>query len=441
VESFRPELQRFDDETRKAALGYVEALYAGGSTNIDGALKSALAQLHDSSRPNFVIFLTDGLPTDGERQESKIVAAAQAENQVRARLFVFGVGYDVNSRLLDRLARVNFGQSDYVRPNEDIEARVSALYTRIGSPVLTDLAIRFDVEGVAAEQGTPINRTYPAITHDLFAGEQLVLVGRYKHPGAARVEITGKVGGEQQKFDFPAKLVEKSPDSTNGFIEKLWAVRRVGEIIDELDLKGKNDELVTELVRLATKHGILTPYTSFLADDQTDRHNLAANAAQAHDALRELNRTEGQGAFEQRVAKGQFQKAARAADAEAAAEKYAASAPTAAPQAGLGGQANGLAGRAVGARTGAFAAGARQAAGKVKAQAAIQRIGRKTFYRQAEGWVDADVTQTQQQNVQKIERFGQQYFDLIDKHGPDVAKYLAIDEPVTVEIDGQAYSF
>ena len=55
VESFRPELQGFNDETRKAALGFVSGLYPGGSTNINGALQTALAQLKDASRPNFVI--------------------------------------------------------------------------------------------------------------------------------------------------------------------------------------------------------------------------------------------------------------------------------------------------------------------------------------------------------------------------------------------------
>ena len=124
VETFRPELQRFDDDTRKAALGFVEGLYAGGSTNIDGALKTALGQLQDSSRPSYVVFLTDGLPTAGETNEMKIVANAKEHNKVHARLFTFGVGYDVNSRLLDKLVRENFGQSEYVRPNEDIEDRV-----------------------------------------------------------------------------------------------------------------------------------------------------------------------------------------------------------------------------------------------------------------------------------------------------------------------------
>ena len=60
---------------------------------------------------------------------------------MRARVFAFGVGYDVNSRLLDKLARANFGHSQYVRPNEDIEASVSALYRKIGAPVMTDVKV------------------------------------------------------------------------------------------------------------------------------------------------------------------------------------------------------------------------------------------------------------------------------------------------------------
>ena len=103
--------------------------------------------------------------------------------------------------------------------------------------------------------------------------------------------ITGKVGGEEQKFDFPAKLVEKSGDESYAFVEKLWAMRRIGEIIDEIDLKGKNDELVKELVALSTKHGILTPYTSFLADE-TASHNLATNLSLTARTARSVQRSE-----------------------------------------------------------------------------------------------------------------------------------------------------
>ncbi len=105
VETFRPELEKFNDETRKAATGFVNGVYAGGGTNIHDALKTALEQIKDNTRPTFVLFMTDGLPTVGERNESKIAQAAREANKAGARILNFGVGYDVNSRLLDRLAR------------------------------------------------------------------------------------------------------------------------------------------------------------------------------------------------------------------------------------------------------------------------------------------------------------------------------------------------
>ncbi len=308
VESFRPELQRFDEETRKAALGFVEGIYAGGSTNIDGALHTALGQLQDSSRPTYVIFLTDGLPTAGETNEMKIVADSKEWNKVHARIFTFGVGYDVNGRLLDKLVRENFGQSEYVRPNEDIEDRVSKLYSRIESPVLTGVRLDFAYDDVPAEEGRPVNRVYPKDSFDLFAGEQLVVVGRYRKPGTVKVIVEGTLGDSKQKFDFPATLVDKSNDESFGFVEKLWAVRRVGEILDELDFHGKNDELVKELVDLATKHGILTPYTSFMADERTSVHDMASNASRAAERLSALSQSSGAGGFVQRDLKATFQR-------------------------------------------------------------------------------------------------------------------------------------
>ena len=271
VESWKPELQKFNDETRKTALGFIEGIYAGGSTNIDGALEAAFGPLHDSSRPTIVLFLTDGLPTVGEQNEAKIVENSKKYNKVNARVYTFGVGYDLNSRLLDKLAREGFGQSEFVRPNENIEDRVSALYKRISAPVLSELSITWDVEGISTSDGKPVNRVYPKDVRAISAGEQLVIVGRYKKPGDAKVVVKGKVGDKEEKFDFPAKLVEKSHDDGMAFIEKLWAVRRIGEILDELDLKGKNDELVKELVTLSRRHGVLTPYTSFMADENSRR--------------------------------------------------------------------------------------------------------------------------------------------------------------------------
>jgi len=372
-----------------------------------------------------VIFLTDGLPTDGETNEAKIVALAKSKNEVRARIFGFGVGYDVNSRLIDKLVRSNFGQSEYVKPNEDIEARVSAFYNRIGSPVMTEAQIGYEFDGRTTDQGSAISRVYPSETQDLFAGEQLVLLGRYKQSGAAKVVLSGKLGSEQSKFDFPADFVAKSSDDSNAFVEKLWAVRRVGEIIDQLDLKGRNEELVNELVQLSTKHGILTPYTAFLADENTAIHDVAGNAVRANSRLDRLNESSGQYGFAQRSLKGSYQRSAQVP----ASLGRGSTATLAADQSGI---ASGAAFEAIDADT-----------QREQAQIAqnVVQVGRKTFYQRANRWIDAEVTPAKEKKATKVERFSDAYFALVAKHGKDVAKYLSIEGPVVIELDGTVYEF
>jgi Ca-activated chloride channel family protein len=438
IETFRPELQKFDDETRSAAVGFVEGLYAGGSTDIDGALKRALGMLNDSKRPTYVLFLTDGLPTTGETGESAIVKHSEENNDVRARVFAFGVGYDVNSRLLDKLARANFGLSQYVRPNEDIEASVSALYRKIGAPVMTDVKVVIDVESDKDSSVQPINRLYPKGEFDLFAGDQMVLVGRYHSHGDAKVKLSGKVGDEQESFNFPAKLVGKSDDDTNAFVAKLWATRRVGDIIDELDLKGRNEELVNELVALATEHGILTPYTSFLADETSDVREVAQNFRRTLSEVEALGESSGLYAFSQREAKLSLQTASQAPAA-------AASGPAREGYGGRGGR-DGLepSDQYWSAGGGYFGGNVRyyDAAGdKQVAAKNIRQLGRKTFFERDNRLVDSTVSESDEKSAVKIERYSREYFDLIERHGKHVAQYLALDEPVVIKLGGTTYTW
>jgi Ca-activated chloride channel family protein len=427
VESWKPELEKFNDEARKAALGFVEGLFPGGGTNINGALTTALKQMQDTKQPNFVIFLTDGLPTIGETNEAKIIAAAREHNKVRARIFDFGVGYDVNSRLLDKLARENFGLSEYVRPNENIERSVAALYNRIGSPVMTDVKIQLSLEDLQPTEA--INRVYPKNVVDLFAGEQVVVVGRYKRGGKGNVVITGKVGEKEQEFTFPTELVEKSNDGSNSFIEKLWAMRRVGQILDDIDLHGKNDELVKELVSLSLRHGILTPYTSFIADETGRARAAGAQAFDAADRLNSLHDVSGEFGVEQRRFKGEYQYAERAPAALPLPQARSSSdsaQSTNGPRGGFGG--------------GAYAGKSKDDA--KKAEENMRYAGSKVFYRRANRWVDsklpADEKEVKTKPIQ-IKRFSTEYFELVDKHGKEVAKFLAMDEPVTIELDGKIY--
>jgi Ca-activated chloride channel family protein len=434
VETFRPELQKFNETSRKAAMGFVEGLYAGGSTNIEAALKTALGLLQDNKQPAYVVFLTDGLPTVGETSEPKIIQSAKENNKVRARVFSFGVGYDVNSRLLDKLARESFGQSEYVRPDEDVETAVAKLYNRIESPVLTEVKIEFAMD-VKPEEGSVVNRVYPKDSFDLFAGEQLVVVGRYKKAGTAKVVVSGKVGDDEQKFDFPAKLLEKSKDDSNGFIEKLWAVRRVGEILDEIDLKGKNEELVKELVALSTKHGILTPYTAFMADDTTNIRDVAANAFRAGERLDALAATDGAAGVAQRAMKGSYQRAAAPAAAPMAdsrgLDRFAAEAGG-----GIGG--GGRAGFS-GPPTATMRLADEAKRESVVVQQNVRNIGNRTFFRRDNQWVDSRVTKEQETNARRVRQFSDEYFELANRHGRAMSQYMAFDEPVLLNFGSEAY--
>ncbi len=441
IEVFRPELERFNDDTRKAALGFIEGIHAGGATNIDGALKTALAQLQDSKRPNYVLFLTDGLPTTGETNEMKIVENATKGNKVRARVFSFGVGYDVNSRLLEKLSREHFGQTDYVRPDEDIESSVSRLYNRIESPVMTDVQLAFEFDEAETAAGAPVSRLYPSGSFDLFAGEQLVVVGRYRKSGAARVVVKGSVAGKTQKVEFPAEFSKHSKDETHAFIEKLWAIRRVGEILDELDLKGKNDELIEELVTLSTRHGILTPYTSFMADENTDLRDVAANVRRADNRLEALSQTSGREGVMQRSMRGVYQRA-KVAQADAA---FAPAAEAAEALGGMpaGGGAAMQSGPVYGARMPGRAApmaDVAKSAEELKGAAqAVRQIANRTFYRRGEQWVDSRVTEAQEQNARRVKQFSDEYFALARDHGKTIAQYLVFDEPVLLSLGDGAY--
>jgi Ca-activated chloride channel family protein len=253
------------------AQRWVDGLEAVGSTNIDEALATALAMRPGEAGRNFtIVFFTDGQPTIGETNPDQIVKNVLAKNTAGTRIFTFGVGDDVNAGLLDRLADKTRSVSTYVRETEDIEAKVSSLYGKISKPVLTDLTLEMgpnviltSYPATPSEPKVKLTEMYPPRLPDLFHGSQLVVIGQYHGKGPARLTLTGRVGKETREFvynvSFPAKT-----GKDKAFVEDLWARRKVGYLLDQIRLNGQNKELVDEVVRLAKKHGIATPYTSYL---------------------------------------------------------------------------------------------------------------------------------------------------------------------------------
>ncbi|MGI9252888.1 MAG: VWA domain-containing protein, partial [Thermomicrobiales bacterium] len=251
VRTFANDLSPTSDAS--SALPWLEKLTTTGGTDINRALLEAFA-MTQPGRPTMIIFLTDGLPTEGETDTGNILANAAAAAPDNVRLFSFGVGYDVDTMLLDALASEHRGRSAYVAPGEQIDEAVSGFYAGISAPVLSDLAIDWG--------GLDVMDLSPDPLPDLFNGSQLIVAGRYVTPGDATITLSGNVNGEQRAYAFPSQTL--SADTGDGWIARLWATRRIGYLISQIRLNGENPELVDAIVDLSIRYGIVTPYTSYL---------------------------------------------------------------------------------------------------------------------------------------------------------------------------------
>ncbi len=393
------ELINADEAGRTRALRFVEALKPVGGTNIDAALTAAREQISRATNldhPRMIVFLTDGLPTVGTTNIEQILANAKQTDG--ARIFPFGVGYDVNTSLLDRLASQSGGVADYIEPKEDLEVKVSNFFARISYPVLSDL--RLDMAGVETDLAYP--RTMP----DLFRGSQLTIIGRYRNPidmNFVRLTLSGKSGGSERKFYYN-NLHFALTEEANDFLPRLWATRRVGWLMEQVRTNGEQRELRDEIVDLGTRYGIVTPYTSYLAVEQ--------NAAVGFTST-PLARTKGFG--NARGGSNAPPPPPSVADAKAV--------------------------------TGTVAV---QQSKKAREQQETMRVekddqsgsirtaGGKTFYLRDGIWTDADF-RTGMTLPQTVVKFGSdEYFALL-KQKPRLAAFFSLGEKVLVILDGTLY--
>ena len=249
------EVRTVSPESRKKAAEFVEGMRATGGTAINDALVKALElRPEKSSRPYLIVFLTDGQPTVGVTKEDLILENVKAKNKELTRIFCFGLGTDVNTHLLDKIAEETSAITQYVLPQEDIEVKVSNFFAKINEPVLA--GVDLDFGKIRTKQ------VHPGKLPDLFKGQQLIILGRYEESGKSQAKLTGSVGEDQKDFqytlEFPGEATEHE------FIPRLWATRRVGYLLDEMRLHGKHKELEEEVTELARKYGIVSPYTSYL---------------------------------------------------------------------------------------------------------------------------------------------------------------------------------
>jgi Ca-activated chloride channel family protein len=365
------------------AAGWVRNIRAGGGTDINRAMLEAL-DFTDRERPTVIIFLTDGLPTEGVVETDLILNNVKQAARSNVRVFTFGVGDDVNTLLLDSVAKDLRGTSAYVRPGERIDEQVGAFYAKVSTPVLADVELTF--------KGVRVEDTYPYPLPDLFAGTQLVLVGRYRDGGPATVTLEGIVNGRTQRFVYDdLTFHDRGGDE---FIAPLWATRKIGYLLNQIRLHGESQELVDEIVYLSIRYGIITPYTSFLVEEpmlalsQEGRNEIADETFKAM-----VTATPAPVAGAQAVEKAQAQAELEAAEAPAApAEAYAQQ---------------------------------------------VQIVGDRAFVLDGGVWTDTTFDPTRMDTV-KLPFGSDAFFDFLTSH-PQAGRYLALGERVIVVIGGAAY--
>ncbi|HIE52868.1 MAG TPA: VWA domain-containing protein [Armatimonadetes bacterium] len=423
VDLFAKELVPASERRIAEAKEFVEDFRAAGGTAINDGLLAGLKLFRPTERPQMLVFLTDGLPTVGERNVKNILRNVSRANEPEVRCFVFGVGDDVNTFLLDKLSAENRGVTTYVRPGEDLEIAVSSFYLKVSSPVLSDLDL--EVRGVRVYdlyprtlevRGVRVYDLYPRTLPDLFRGTQLTIFGRYEGWGEAEVILRGRLEGRRETFRYPVELPRR--ERKNDFIPRLWARRKIGHLLEEIRLEGEDPELREEVIRLATRYGIVTPYTSFLVQEPRRRWGDWAFRRPPEEWLREV------------PVLGQLRRDRAEAGMPGALGPAGPPTPSLSAQGSLGGSG------AV--RASQYIAGLKASERESEREVeTIRHVGDKTFYLHEEVWVDSDFPEEPKegQTVLEIKYDSEAYWDLLTKR-PELGKYLALGEKVWVNYRG-----
>jgi Ca-activated chloride channel family protein len=307
-----------------------------------------------------------------------------------------GVGHDVNAHLLDKLAEITDGSSEYAEPGEELDAQIAALYDRLAHPVLTGVMVSFG--------GLATNSVYPAKLPVLFKGSEIMIAGRYRGGGPATFTVAGILGGHSVQYACQADLPLRAAGAANQFLPTLWASRKIGFLLQEIRLHGENQELIEEVVRLSKRFGIVTEYTEFLA--------MAPGDVTAEEAVRQARAN---------IAAARSQQAGKWAVNQAFNDQQ-------------------LQQRAVANRE---ANTYRDRRGNLVSVDTVSQIGRQVFYLRDGQWVDAEDAGPRQTRVVKL--FSPEYFALL-RSQPAFAQSQQLGwavsmnvghERIVVEKDGQ----
>lgn len=262
VTSFRPQHVEYTPATRDAAVTYVNAFVASGSTNISGAFDVAVPQFAAASdtTANIIVFFTDGQATAGITETQALLAHVNSlisQTETGILLFTFGIGGDVNRQLLSLLASQNDGLAAFLGSDE-LEARITEFYLTIRNPVLLDAQVAFSPAVVTA--------VHPDPAPNLYKGRQMIVAGRYSEAVPVTITLSGNAFGQPVSYAYTLALSDSTAQRYQ-FLTKVWAKLAIADLLVAYFSvpEGSPDAMVIrdQIVALSLAFGVVSPFTRF----------------------------------------------------------------------------------------------------------------------------------------------------------------------------------
>lgn len=240
----------------KLARAFIDERQSGGGTELQTALKRALDLPGGENRSRSILVVTDGFIV-ADRECRDFIR----ENIGQANVFTFGIGSSVNRELLESVARAGGGEPVVVTSVKEAALSAERFREMISSPVLAKIRI----EG----EGVELSGVEPNPHGDVFARRTMIVTGKWRGEPKGKIVVRG-IAANGQPFEKAVDLAEAaaSGGTDHPALPVLWARERVRHLVDQ----GTADKrTVKEITELGLGYSLLTPYTSFLAVDETPR--------------------------------------------------------------------------------------------------------------------------------------------------------------------------
>ncbi len=262
-------------ENIQSTLNRVKAITAGGSTNLYAGIAMAYDKL-DDDRTTAVILVTDGVANVGTTEQREFVKLLK---QYDIRLFTFIIGNSANQPLLERLAIESNGFAMNVSESEDIVGRIIQAKAKVLYQNMHGVELVFG--------GEKVTELTPAKIGSLYQGQQLVMFGHYNGDGDLELEMKAKISGQERSWKCSVNL--PAIDTDNPELERMWALSRIDELMQQVRDEGESSTLRNKIVALGTEYSLVTDYTSMLVVSEVEMENLGLQRKNADRVATERN--------------------------------------------------------------------------------------------------------------------------------------------------------